>query len=150
MDAQIPAQGILQANDWGDSKSYRISCSCGSDDHNHDVFVDAEDTGVSVVIYTTVKTNYWSKAIEDDPYSAMDEDPWYANIDRFCRCSWNNFVRKIKLSWNIWVDGYVKYEADLTMTDQQALNYAETLKSAIEDTKQFRQERNERLANRPK
>jgi hypothetical protein len=35
--------------------------------------------------------------------------------------------------------GYVEYEASIIMSEQQALNYAETLKSAIIDVKQFRE-----------
>ena len=34
--------------------------------------------------------------------------------------------------------GYVEYEASVIMTEQQALNYAETLRSAINDVKEFR------------
>jgi hypothetical protein len=35
--------------------------------------------------------------------------------------------------------GYVEYEANIIMTEQQALNYAETLKKAIKDVSAFKQ-----------
>ena len=38
MTPQIPAEGILKTNDWGDSKVYRIACECGDESHNHNVF----------------------------------------------------------------------------------------------------------------
>lgn len=57
---ESPATGILLKNDWGDSKFYKVVCECGQPDHDHDVWVEAEDTGVSVYIYATVKTNFWS------------------------------------------------------------------------------------------
>jgi hypothetical protein len=36
-----------------------------------------------------------------------------------------------KLIWTLLTKGYVEYEACIMMTEQQALNYAETLKGAI-------------------
>jgi hypothetical protein len=37
--------------------------------------------------------------------------------------------------WILLTKGYVEYEANIIMTEQQALNYAETLKKAISDVK---------------
>ena len=61
MKVQVPAEGIMQTNNWGDSKVYRVTCSCGSEDHDHNVWVEAEETGITVTIYSTTKTNWWSK-----------------------------------------------------------------------------------------
>ena len=61
MKYQIPAEGILKHNDWGDSKVYRVACECGDESHNHNVWIEAEDTGVVVTVYTTNQTNFWSK-----------------------------------------------------------------------------------------
>jgi hypothetical protein len=61
MNYQTPAEGIMQTNDWGDSKVYRVTCSCGASDHDHHMWVEADDHEVSVTIYTTVKSNWWSK-----------------------------------------------------------------------------------------
>ena len=61
MNAQVPAEGIMKTNDWGDSKVYKIDCECGDQTHNHNVWVEADDSGIVVTIYTTGKTNYWSK-----------------------------------------------------------------------------------------
>ena len=60
MKPQTPAEGILKHNDWGDSKVYQVVCDCGSDDHTHRVWVEAEDVGVSVTIYAEVKSPWWS------------------------------------------------------------------------------------------
>ena len=59
MTPQIPAEGILKQGDYGDSKMYHVVCECGSDDHVHNLWVEAEDTGVNVIIYTTVKSPWW-------------------------------------------------------------------------------------------
>jgi hypothetical protein len=61
MTPQLPAEGIMKTNDWGNSKVYRIACECGDESHNHNVWVEAEDTGIVVTIYSTGKTNFWSK-----------------------------------------------------------------------------------------
>jgi hypothetical protein len=61
MKAQTPAEGIMKTNDWGDSKVYRIACNCGDENHNHNMWVEADEHDIIVTIYTTGKTNYWSK-----------------------------------------------------------------------------------------
>ena len=61
MKVQIPAEGILKTHDWGNSKVYKVVCACGQDDHNHNVWVESDDHDVTVTIYTTIKTNFWSK-----------------------------------------------------------------------------------------
>ena len=61
MKAQTPAEGIMQTNDWGDSKVYRIACNCGDENHHHNMWVEADEHDIQVTIYTTGKTNFWSK-----------------------------------------------------------------------------------------
>jgi len=59
---QAPARGVLQVNDWGTSKMYKAVCECGDDDCTHTIDIEAEDHGVVVTIYTTTRTNFWSKS----------------------------------------------------------------------------------------
>ena len=110
MKAQAPAEGIMKTNDWGDSKVYRVTCNCGASDHDHHVWVEADDHEISVTIYTTNKTNFWSKT------------RWYH-------------------IWTLLTKGYIDSESTVIMSRQQALNYAEILKSAIEDVNTFRNAR---------
>ena len=58
--AETPARGILKVNEWGSSKMYKVVCECGSDDCTHTLDIEAEDTGVTVTIYTKTRTNFWS------------------------------------------------------------------------------------------
>jgi hypothetical protein len=58
--AETPARGILKVNEWGSSKLYKVVCECGSDDCTHTIDIEAEDTGVTVTIYTQTRTNFWS------------------------------------------------------------------------------------------
>jgi hypothetical protein len=110
MIVQIPAEGIMKTNDWGDSKVYRVACNCGDENHNHNMWVEADDHDINVTIYTTSKTNFWSKTC------------WYH-------------------IWTLLTKGYIDTESTVCLTKQQALNYAETLKSAIEDLEAFRKDR---------
>jgi hypothetical protein len=110
MNAQLPAEGIMQTNDWGDSRVYRIACNCGDENHNHNMWVEADDCDIQVTIYTTGKTNYWSKT------------RWYH-------------------IWTLLTKGYIDTESTVHLTKQQALNYAETLKSSITDVEEFQNSR---------
>ena len=59
MKAQTPAEGVLLRKDYGDAKVYKIVCECGDCDHSHEVWVEADETGVSVTVYTQQKTKWW-------------------------------------------------------------------------------------------
>jgi len=107
MKTQTPAEGVMKTNDWGDSKVYRIACNCGDENHNHNMWVEADDHDITVTIYTTGKTNYWSKT------------RWYH-------------------IWTLLTKGYIDTESTVCLSKQQALNYADTLKSAIKDVETFR------------
>ena len=118
MKAQVPAEGVFKRNDWGDAKLYQVVCDCGNDEHDHQVCVEAEDSFVTVTIYSTIKSNYWSKT-------------------------------RFKQMWDLLTKGYVKYESSLIMKEQEALNYAELLKTAVNDSKEFRKQRNKNNGSDP-
>ena len=107
MKAQTPAEGILKTNDWGDSRAYHVLCECGSADCSHNLWIEADDSGVAVMVYTTVRTNFWSK-------------------------------RRWAHIWTLLTEGYVDFEGSIHLKEQTALNYAETLKLAIKDVKDFK------------
>lgn len=113
MKAQQPAQGILKRNEWGDCISYQIVCNCGEPNHDHNVWVEADELEVSVTVYTTNTTNFWS-------------------------------INRWKHMWQLLVKGYVEQEVSISMKEQQALNYAEALTSAVKDVKMFREQRKKR------
>ena len=137
MKAQIPAEGIMQKGDYGNSKFYQISCGCGQPDHEHSVEVEADEYGVNVNIWTKQTTDHWSKVYD---YEYVDNEYLYM-VTRIFKDAVNGFFRRVSLTWNIWVKGYVTYETTTTLNEQEALNYAEALKSAIVDVKQFREKK---------
>lgn len=135
MKAQTPAQGIMMTGDYGNSKFYKVVCGCGQPDHSLDFEVESDETGVTVNTYATVKTDYWSESIK----KRYDIDnPYLQELDWALKDIWNGLITRIKLTWTVWTKGYVKCETVIAMSEQQALNYAETLKSAIQDVKDFK------------
>lgn len=59
MKTQKPAEGVLIRKDFGDAKSYTVPCECCGSDCEHNVWVEADETGVSVTTYTQQKTKWW-------------------------------------------------------------------------------------------
>lgn len=139
MKVETPAEGIMKTGEYGDSKFYKVVCGCGQPDHDIDFEVEAADTGVNVNAYVIVKSNYWSESVK----KRYDIDTiWVQEWDWFWKDLFNGFVRRVKMTWEIWTRGYVRTETTITMSEQQALNYSETIKSAINDVKTFRSKSN--------
>jgi hypothetical protein len=138
MKAEQPAEGILARSDFGDTKFYQIVCGCGQEYHDHNVEVEAAETGINVNIYATAKTDYWSEIVE----KRYDIDsPYLQEIDWFWKDLINGLVTRLKVTWQLWTTGTVTVETTIAMTEQQALNYAKTLETAIQDVKHFKDER---------
>jgi hypothetical protein len=62
MIAEKPATGILQMNNWGPCRMYKVVCDCGDDDCTHTLDVEASEHDVTVTIYTRTRTDFWSKS----------------------------------------------------------------------------------------
>ena len=104
MKVQKPAEGILKRNEWGDSVLYQVTCSCGDSTHDHNVWIEVDPDLNEVVVNT---------------YTTQKSKFWE-------QTRWRTI-------WTLLTRGYVEYEANIIMTKQQALNYAETLKRAVAD-----------------
>jgi hypothetical protein len=142
MKAQIPAQGILKHSDYGTSMSYHVACNCGSPDCSHNVWIEAETEPdmITITTYTMQKTDYWTESAKLR-YDKEGIAQWF---DWFWKGLWNGLMIRLRLTKNIWFDGYAKYEAGILMNEQEALNYAETLKRSINDVREFKKEKNVR------
>lgn len=105
---QQPAEGILKQSDWGDAKSYQVACECTDPDHTHNLWVEADETNSINVTVYTKVKSQWWK------------------------------LNRWQTMWRLLTRGYVEYEASLFLTQQQALNYAETLRSAVADVEEFK------------
>jgi hypothetical protein len=143
MEAQKPAEGILLQKDWGDSKMYAAVCDCTSDDCTHTLDIEADEFHVTVSIYTTQHTNFWRRSVE--PRYNIDSI-WLQEFNWFWTSLWNGLVNRLRLTRDIWFKGYVKYQSSLILNEQMALNYSETLRSAMNDVKVFKSGRKEKSA----
>lgn len=141
MKAQTPAEGILMRGNYGDSKFYQVVCGCGQEYHDHNVEVEAAETGVNVNIYATAKTDYWTEVVR----KRYDIDnTWQQEFDWFWKDLVNGIWTRLKVTWEVWTTGAVRVETTIAMSEQQALNYAETLKSAAKDVQDFRKQQMEK------
>ena len=60
MNAQTPAEGILKRHDWGNAITYQVVCECGDSNHDHNIWIEADDNSVTVTTYTQQKSKWWS------------------------------------------------------------------------------------------
>jgi hypothetical protein len=88
--------------------SKRYKVACNCGADGCEHMVDIEATDVEIVVMT---------------YTTQRTNNWTKN--------------RFQLIWTLLTKGYVEYEASIHMSKQQALNYSETLKSAITDVENF-------------
>lgn len=138
MKPETPAEGIMRTGDFGDSKWYKVVCSCGDPDHDINFEVEAEETGINVNTYVTAKTDYWGETFKQ---RHDINNVWLEEFDRFWKDVANGLIRRVKWTWRIWTQGYVRCETTIAMTEQQALNYANILTQAVSDVKILRNNR---------
>lgn len=135
MKPEIPAEGIMKTGDYGNSKWYKVVCGCGQPDHDLNFEVEADEAGVNVNTYVSVKTDYWTESIKKR-YDI--NNPYLQELDWALKDIVNGLLRRLKLTWILWTKGYVSTETTIIMSEQQAVNYANTLTSAARDVKIFR------------
>lgn len=136
MEYQPPANGIMIVYESPNSKMYRVNCECGNPDDDIIFEIEVNQSGViSVSTYTTQFTDHWSKRFK--PNYKIENDT-IRTVDWYSKDFINTIINKIKLTWQIWIKGHIKYEQSTIMNEQQALNYAKTLEHAIEELKKYR------------
>lgn len=125
---QTPAKGISLSNSDDNYSRFRVSCSCGSDRCSHNVWVESEHNEITVTTYTTQSTNNWTETVK----KRYDIDnKFFQNLDWTFKDLINGLVTRLKLTYSVWIEGQVTYEASIIMDKQTALNYAAALTLAI-------------------
>lgn len=132
MKAQEPAFGIMKTGDYGTCKSYTVQCSCGSPDDELKFEVESDELGISVTTYTKQKTDWWTDTYNLNK-SYTFKNPILFQVNYVVRGLLNSVAHRLKLTYNIWVKGYLEYEQCTMMSEQQALNYTNTLVTAMKD-----------------
>jgi hypothetical protein len=141
LTAQKPAQGILQTHAFGDSMHYAITCECGHPDDMIDFSIELEADDYNIVLNTefTPRIAYWERLISD---CSSFENPWLYSIDGSIRGIINHLYFKVRMTYDIWFTGHIKYHQTTVMTEQQALNYAAIINQSIKDLRKFREKEN--------
>lgn len=141
--SQTPAEGILKRNNWGDSMWYRVECQCGNPECAHEFEVEANSSGeIDVTLYLDVCTppvreyeySWWSDGILSKIRTDM------ANL-------WHVSKFRVATALRVLITGYVRTETSLSMTEQQAINYAATLEQAVAHVSEFRTTQQTQAAN---
>ena len=113
---QEPAEGVLKRNDWGYSKWYRVECECSSPNHAHEFDVEADEDGVTVSLYIDSHT------------------PYQGNF-------WQDIKYRIRAALRLLFMGRIELGSDIILKEQVAINYANTLLSATQDVREFRDQK---------
>jgi hypothetical protein len=129
MIPQTPAEGVLLNKNYGDAASYTVACDCTDPTCSHQLWIEAEDHFVSVHLCTTQTTNHWSRIVEPR-YTIKNKI--LTNLNWFWTDVINGTARKLKITYDIWVKGIIKYESCILLTEQQAINYANLLITAVQ------------------
>lgn len=136
---QVPAEGIYKNAEFGDSVYYTVACSCGSSDDEIEFSVEVDDFEmISVNTYVTPKNAHWKKLVDEN---SKFDNMFLWNLDYTIRSAINGLYQRLLVTYEVWTQGYIKMYSTTLMSEQQALNYAETLKAAIKDKRNFAQKR---------
>lgn len=134
MNPQLPAEGILTSLDMGDYKCYTIQCRCGDNDHEMTISVESDETGIIVTSYTKQITSWWETIVT--PY--VSPSAFGSRVKQGVKRFINSLYHRLKVTWCVWVHGYVKYSTTTILSEQQALNVASALVHSIESVKNHR------------
>ena len=130
MKSQIPAEGISVTHKFEDSIFYKVDCQCGNPDDAIDFEIEIAPSVNDIIVnqYTTQKTNWWTNFVT--PRYDIDNE-YVQGLNWLWAGLVNGLATRLRLTKNIWWDGYVKYESTTVLSKQQALNYADALKKGV-------------------
>lgn len=135
---QTPAAGIMQTYMSPDFESYRIECSCGSADDAIELVVEETHGEVIVSTHTRQKTSWWSDPFQQSKSYDINNELLF-QINYYVRGFLNALSHRLRVTWAVWIRGHVDYSQSTVMTPQQALNYSEVLRQAVERVTQHQQ-----------
>jgi len=143
LTAEIPAAGIMKTNDFGDSIYYAVACQCGNPDDMIRFSVELEVDSYEITLNTefTTKSSYWKTPFKETS-NFNNSTLW--SIDYCTRRFLNSIYHRVITSWEVWVYGYITHYESTIMSEQQALNYANTIMQSIENLNQLKSKNKEK------
>jgi len=137
LKSQVPAEGIMEICDYNSYKCYKVECNCGESTHSVTLDIESYDDGEIIVNHhVTETTDFWQDFFNQHA-SYRIKNPILFKLNFYSRGILNSLMHRLKLTWQVWISGSIKYHGSIVMSKQQALNYAETLKQAVYDVKDF-------------
>ncbi len=137
MKPQLPAEGIVLDNDFGDCKFYTVPCTCGSDDHSIKFCMEVSDDGFDSVVVTTwtqQTTEFWKDPFKQNESFQLKNKSWLWFVVNYYLRGWlNSLSHRLACTYKIWTGGTIKYSSTTIMSKQQAINYAATIHKVIHD-----------------
>jgi hypothetical protein len=130
MNAPEPLQGISKMYEYDNIKCFRVDCSCMSPEHNliFDVEYDTELQDITSTTYVDVTTDYWSEKFK--PTITTTNTFLYTIIYSLLSIV-NSLALKLKITYNIWINGKITLSTGILMTKEQALNYSKILENTV-------------------
>jgi hypothetical protein len=128
---ETPAQGISKTAQVPGYESYQVPCICGNPDDTIEFIVDVDEGEITVSTYTLQRTPWWEDPFKRYQSFNIDNELLF-QINYYVRGFLNALAHRLKITWNVWVRGHVEYSQTTIMKPQQALNYSETLRQAVE------------------
>jgi hypothetical protein len=127
---QKSAEGIMLTHDFKDSKFYDVQCTCGNEDDSIEVQVEVDEyEEIMIHFYTTGKTKWWKTLVDWQTYKI--DNPILYFIVNSTQSLINGIHQRIKITWDVWINGYVEYQTTTILNKQRALNFSQTLLDAI-------------------
>lgn len=125
MEAQKPAEGVLLQRDFGDAMYYRIPCECGCD-AEITMSIEVDEDNITAHVYSKTETNYWRNRFSYD----YKDGTW---LEFVIKDFLNGVYNRVAVAWTALVKGYVTTESYAILTEQQTINFAATLNTAVEE-----------------
>ena len=133
LEPQTPAEGISLQGKYEDSSYYRVPCECGNPDCEVFICVEFEhDTKeITVIFETKQKTLYWKTLVDWEIHKI--NNPILSWIVNGAQSFINGLHQRLKITKQVWWDGYAEYQSHTIIKRQTALNMVEAIKNTIQE-----------------
>lgn len=109
-----------------DAVFYNIQCDCHQGDHAIDLSVEVDDCNVTMHISQTTTTAHWRQRFGIN----YNEDPWLLYVIKEFANDWCN---RFSAAFDAIFKGYIKSEAYLLMSQEQAVNVAAAIRQGVDE-----------------
>jgi len=144
LEPQEPAEGISLVKKYDTWRWYRIPCECGCDE-KIDFSVEIEDPeygAITAHVSSEVSTPYWRRT-----FDITYQEPWLVYV---LKDKANGLINRFKICWEAITKGQVKMESYVLMSEQQAINLANTLTKAVDEMREEAAKIKAKRQNTPK